>query len=266
MSATEGYFMHRNGAYEPLPAASSRWHSDHLRGPAITGILARAAERAHPGRGQQPARASFELFRPALMDSSTTRATVVRSGRRLTLVDSELVQGDVVVARAHVLFMAASPSPHGRLWAPDRHPTPPPAWMRSDAEGRIYQSDGVWTSEAADHCNEHAKAVWQEPLMILRGEPTTPFQYVASASDLTSLVVHWGDRGLEYINADVSVALSRLPVGPGLGIVASHRSAEAGISAGAGLIFDRTGTLGSTSVVGLARYGHAVPMDSPPGQ
>ncbi|WP_052207461.1 acyl-CoA thioesterase domain-containing protein [Sinomonas humi] len=259
MRATEGYFSHDDGVFEPLPTASSGWHPKQLRGPAVTGLLARAAEQACPAQDRQPARATFELFRPALMTASTMRATVVRSGRRLTLVDSEMVQGGVVVARAHVLFLALSENPEGRLWAADGHPDPPPAGVRSDEEGRVYQSHGgAWTPEPADHYNEHAKAVWQEPLTIVHGEPPTPFQCVASTSDLTSLVVHWGDRGVEYINADVSVALSRLPIGPGLGVVVNHRSAEAGISAGTALLFDRQGTLGSASVVGLANADKAV--------
>src|SRR5689334_8633519 len=63
MSGPEGFFSHRGGVFEPLPSASSGWHPNQMRGPALTGLLARAAERAWRAKDWLPARASFELFR-----------------------------------------------------------------------------------------------------------------------------------------------------------------------------------------------------------
>jgi hypothetical protein len=193
------------------------------------------------------------------MVPSTIRTTAVRTSRRLFLVDSELLQGDMVVARAHILFLKTSKNPVGRIWEPYCHPVAPSAGIPADEEGRLYRSGGgPWTSSAAEHNNEQLKSVWQEPRPIVHGEMPTAFQSAASTADLTSLVVHWGDRGVEFINADVALALSRLPVGPGIGVSVNHRSANEGISAGTSVLFDREGAFGTASVVGLANADNPV--------
>lgn len=254
----QGYFRDEGGVFHPLPAAASRWGPDHLRGPAVTGLLGRAAELAVPDQDRRPARASFELFRPVRMRPLTARATVVRSGGRLSLVDTELVQDDKVVARGHVTFVVESGNPAGRLWEPGPHPQPPAPDLAMDPEGRVYSTGGQWTTTAAEHHNDRAKVVWQEPITVVEGEKPSPFVAVAAASDITSLVVHWGDRGVEFINADASIALSRLPEDGKVGLAVIQRSAHDGISAGSAVLFDRSGAFGTSSVVALANASRAV--------
>jgi hypothetical protein len=258
MSATDGYFREDDGVFHPLAAAVSGWGPDHVRGPAVAGLLGRAAEEACPTQRHRPARASFELFRPGRMVPTTTRATVVRTGGRLTLVDSELLQEERVVARAHVLFLATSEEPRGQVWSPDGPVCPPTEAAPADDEGRSYFSGDTWTASAADHHNDRPKSVWQLPLTVVEGSTPTPFEIVAAASDISSLVVHWGDRGVEFINADVSITLARLPIGGSVGISVTHRSSDAGVSVGSAVLFDRHGAFGTSSVVALANSRSAV--------
>ncbi|MFF2318185.1 hypothetical protein ACFVTE_18175 [Arthrobacter sp. NPDC058097] len=68
---------------------------------------------------------------------------------------------------------------------------------------------------------------------------------------------------MEFINADVTVGLSRMPLAQGVGISISHRTADAGISTGTGVLFDRHGASGSASVVGLANARNAVRVGRP---
>jgi hypothetical protein len=259
MSGTGGFFQRLGrDSYAPLDAALSGWGADNMRGPALTGLLGRSAEEACTAPGLRPARASFELFRPARMVRTTTRTRVVRTGGRLTLVDSELIQSAMVVARAHVLFVATAAEPHGHVWTPGCAVPPPAEAVAADDEGRSYFSGDAWTGAAADHHNDRPKTVWQQPLTVVKGSPPTPFEAVAAASDITSLAVHWGDRGVEFINADVSITLARLPLSVGLGISVSHRSSDSGVSVGSAVLFDRSGPLGTSSVVALANARNAV--------
>jgi hypothetical protein len=258
VSATDGFFREEDGLFHPLAPAVSGWGPAHVRGPAITGLLGRAAQEACPTEGHRPARASFELFRPARMMPTTTRATVVRTGGRLTLVDSELLPVETVVARAHVLFLAVSEEPAGQVWTPGRPVPPPGATDPTDEEGRSYLSGDTWTGSADEHHNDRPKSVWQLPLTVVEGSAPTPFEIVAAASDISSLVVHWGDRGVEFINADASITLARLPIDGGVGISATHRSSDAGVSVGSAVLFDRHGAFGTSSVVALANARSAV--------
>jgi hypothetical protein len=52
---------------------------------------------------------------------------------------------------------------------------------------------------------------------LVEGEPLTPFTRAALAGDVTSPLTHWGTNGLQFINADYTLTLSRLPEGPFIG-------------------------------------------------
>jgi hypothetical protein len=260
---SSAFFDEQGTTLVPRNPAASNWGTDSMRGPAITGALARAAEQLEVEPGLRPARVSFELFRAARMVPSTTRAEVVRHGRRLTLVDTFMLQDDVVVARAHVLLLAESANPIGRIWETDEKPEPPAEELPHDSEGRLYRSGGDWTAVAADHDNDGPKDVWQRHLAVVQGEIPSAFVSTAVTTDLTSLVVHWGDQGVQFINADASVALSRLPVGDGIGIAISQRTADDGISVGSGTLFDVHGPFGTASVAALANARRAVTVGAP---
>jgi hypothetical protein len=76
-------------------------------------------------------------------------------------------------------------------------------------------------------------------------------------ADLANMVGNRGDAGVQFINADVTMALARLPAGPGIGL-ADQRVEDDGISVATAVMFDRSGTVGSVTVTALADGQHAV--------
>ncbi|WP_341350852.1 acyl-CoA thioesterase domain-containing protein [Nocardioides convexus] len=116
-------------AVEPLPLARSRWREDQMHGVAVSGLLARALERAVAAAGRielVPARYHVDLFRPALMVPTTAEATVVREGPRLMLLDAVVRQEGEAVARAGATFLQPSTDPAGEVWTSDaERPVPP---------------------------------------------------------------------------------------------------------------------------------------------
>jgi hypothetical protein len=66
------------------------------------------------------------------------------------------------------------------------------------------------------------------------------------------MVTNWGSAGVEYINTDYSLALSRPPVGLEIGLRAVDHAAHDGVAAGTAEVFDRAGTFGTASVAALA--------------
>jgi hypothetical protein len=187
------------------------------------------------------------------MVALTTKTRVVRHGTRLALVDSALVQEHQVVARAHVLLLKTITAEESPAWKSAAAYEPPPEHLPPDPNGQLYSSgDGAWTSSAQDHDNGLRKQVWQVPGVVVEGERPSAFVGVAAFSDVTNLVVNWGERGIEFINADVTLSMSRLPKPTGIGLAAKERWEDSGVAVGSAVLFDRSGAFGSVSVSALS--------------
>ncbi|MCG3753904.1 acyl-CoA thioesterase domain-containing protein [Amycolatopsis sp. Poz14] len=265
-----------DGVLRPLPAARAHWGGGQLRGMATSGALARAAEQALQRSGGspllRPARWTVDLLRPAAYEPCEATAEIVRLGRRLCLIEASLRQQGMLVGRATALFLAAGGPVSGKVWAPSAVPEPPPQDLRPEtAEPRIYHSTSVgWTSSPEPHQNADRKMLWAFPQQLVRGEQPTPFQNAAAVADLVNVVANWGDAGLEFINADLVLALSRTPGADlQLGLSAELRAEDDGVSTSTATVFDRSGVLGTVTGAALAapapvdlRLVGAVPGDS----
>lgn len=245
------------GPLVPRDCARSGWDGGAIvRGSAVSGALAREAERALGDAAPRlrPVRWTLDLFRPAGFRASAVSSTVVRRGRRIAQVDVEMTQGDVRVARASAQFLAGGAPVHGRAWSPSVTVCVPPPEVRPETpEPRVYYSEGVgWTGSPAPHQNARRKQIWQFPMPIVAGEQPTPFQQAATAADFVNMVSNWGDGGIEFINTDVTLSLSRLPDGTGVGVAAERREEHDGVSVSMASVVDRRGAVGFASVTGLA--------------
>ncbi|MFF1734575.1 acyl-CoA thioesterase domain-containing protein [Streptomyces sp. NPDC058247] len=267
---SDGFFQAEGGpdaeTLRPQPRALSQWGGGaQLRGMAVSGALARAAERGVPeieGTADlRPVRWTLDLCRPASSAPCTATANVVRRGRRLCLVDAYMFQNDRMVARASALFLAVGGSARGNVWSPATRPSAPPAKLRSSTtEPRLYFSEGIgWTGTPAPHQTSGRKMTWHFPSQVVQGERATPFQQAAMVADVVNVVSNWGDGGLEFINADVTLALARLPAhDQELGLAAEQRVEENGVAVGSAAVFDRLGVLGTATVTGLVSASNVV--------
>lgn len=248
----------------PQDIARSLWKQDQMHGVATGGALGRAVELAVRESGRddlRPARFTVDLFRAPTMDACRTETMIVREGSRLMLVDATLVQGGGPVARASCLFLKATENPPGTVWTPDDVPAPPPAEIAPVSEEPrvpIFSSDAGWSQDFAQHQNPGRKQTWQSALRIVVGEETTPFQGLCGVADSTSMVVNWGDQGVQFINTDISLSISRLPVSLEIGLSATSWSCHDGIATGTAMIFDRQGPIGTSAVTSLANARRSV--------
>jgi Thioesterase-like superfamily len=250
----------------PLPWSHSGWGGARLqiRGGAVSGALARAAERAaHSsalGPGFRPVRWTLDLFRPAAVRPSIVITKVVRKSRRLCLVDAVLTQDDTPVARGTALFLAAGGPVYGKTWATEAALCiPPPDLRPSTTEPRLYYSEGVgWTGSPTPHQNAARKQTWHFPAALVEDEKPTGFQQATMVADVANLVTNWGDNGMEFINTDITLALARLPESLEVGIAAEYRSEDDGVAVGTAMVFDRQGVLGTATVTALANGTNAI--------
>lgn len=265
---TDPAFFRResNGEREillPEPLAGSGWGTGAMRGMPISGALARATEQLLPKLGladMVPSRFTLDLFRPAFLVPTVVTARVVRQGRRLCLIDAILEQDGRPAARSSTLFLKASQSPEGGVWHGDAAPELPPREMHPiGVERRLYfTQEAGWGQMSTTEPTPGRKQSWHFAMPIVEGEPPTPFQMAAAVADVANVVSNWGSQGLEFINADVTLALARLPLELEFGVSALDRVESDGISVGTAQLFDRGGVFGTTTVVALANAEHAV--------
>ena len=84
------------------------------------------------------------------------------------------------------------------------------------------------------------------------GEPLTPFMRAAIAADFTNPFANSGEGGLNFVNADVTLYLHRLPVGEWVGFeVSGHHSAQ-GVAVAECTVYDEDGPIGRSTVCSVA--------------
>jgi hypothetical protein len=249
----------------PQDIARSLWRADQMHGVATSGALARELERAVAALGRddlRPARYTVDLFRAPSMAACTVRSSVAREGSRLCLMDAFLEQDGNVVARAGAIFLAPTENPPAAVWSSGEVPEPPPlelAPVSEDVRVPLFSSEEAgWSQAFGEHQNGSRKQTWQTGLPVVLGEKPSPFQAVTGVADATSMVMNWGAAGVEYINTDILLALSRLPVSSEIGLSARERFAHDGIAVGTAVVFDREGPIGTSTVSSLANARRAV--------
>jgi hypothetical protein len=132
-----------------------------------------------------------------------------------------------------------------------------PMFLHSFGRDPVVGSPGVGVTEWR---HDGQKFAWvRETKLLVDDEPLSPFVRAVMAGDITSSLTHWGTAGLQFINADYTITLSRLPKGVHIGLASMTRYAHAGIGTGVATLFDETGPIGSGVATALANPGFTPP-------
>lgn len=257
--ASGAYFACDGAVLLPDPVAEGPW-GPSISGHVVGGVLARALEESGGQEGLQPARLTVDLLRPTGIEPLEVRTTLSRDGRRIRLVDAELVQDGVVTARATAVFLRRAEQPTGDVWsAPVTMPPlpPDPGPLPADLPMFVWGYGGDGMSGGAMgftewHGAAGPKYAWIRQLRpLVAGEALSPFVEVAMAGDATSALTHWGTGGLRFINADYTLTLTRLPRGPHIGLAALVHTSHQGIASGVAAVFDEHGPIGNAMAAAL---------------
>lgn len=257
MSEPLSFFTIRPGdnALIPTKWSMSAWGADSLNGPAVCSAAARALEQEFSDPDFVPARLTFDLFKSAKNQPMILRTRLVRSGRRIQVADVEVMQEDILVARATAVFLRRSGPPPGSEWHPPTAFSPPEAAAADGARSRhpwMQTDETDWTRGIGNHQNVARKRAWSTAMAVVPDEPATPFVHAVQSAESTSLVTNLGTEGIGYINCDLTMALSRLPEGPQLGIEADTHLTADGISVGTATLYDRKGAYGTGMVTAVS--------------
>lgn len=252
--------------FHPTEAALSRWGNGSLHGPAVVGLAARNLEGQFGIEGFLPARLTADLFKAAHRVPTEVRTRLLRDGRRIRNSECDIIQDGVIVARATMVQYRQSAAPPGEEWVSSASFTAP-----SGVTGNAYlvgSEEAGWSNSGAEHQNTSRKRVYHRTMDVIEGEQASPFVRTVVASEATSMVTNLGTRGIGYINGDLTVGLSRLPVGDYIGVQADSHWCSDGIAVGAATLFDDAGGFGAAMVTAVANPAAQIDFgspDAPPG-
>ena len=267
------FFVADGEVYHPTRLARGPW-GPQLSGNYVGGLLARAVERQVSDPDLQPARLTVDLLRPVAPQPLQVDAHVVRQGRRLQLVDALMIQEGTMVARASALFLRRGEHTTGTVWTspismpavPDESvalPNEIPMFLQSYGRDPVNGSPGVGVDQWRHNGQKFA---WvRETKFLIDNEELTPFTRAAMAADMTSSLTNWSTAGLQFVNADYTLSLSRLPKGAHIGLAAVTHYGQSGVATGVATIFDREGPIGSGMATALSNPGFAPPPSMLPG-
>lgn len=258
------FTLGEDGSYVPTRYAKSAWSDGLVNGPAVVAAAARSLEIEYGHEDFQPSRLTVDLFSQVRFEPLTVRTEEVRSGNRIRVADAHISQGGKAVARATLVQLKRGEQPPGQVWRSGRTMSPPDeargmvlgagtrAWFGSDG------ADEPWSHSMGPHQGSGRKRFWLHPLDVISGEDASPFQRAVTIGESTSLMAHWGSEGIGFINADLTVALARLPRSGDLGIEADEHISESGVAVGTATLFDHDGVFGSGTVVAVSNAGRQI--------
>jgi hypothetical protein len=250
----EPFFRREGDAYQPTEKALGFWGPNpNLHARTVIGLLARAIEREHAEPGLTPARLTVDLYRLPDLSPATVTTRVVRKGGRIAVVDAEFFSSGVSSARAACQLLRRTAQPEGNLWrgpswdapSPDALPPGDSAYLR-----------GLWEIRPVPpRAGDRGPArTWLRELRpLVDEEPWTPFTRVATGVDWVSPFANAGDRGLGFINTDVTLYLHRPLEGDWVGYEVTEHQSSDGVAVAHCALHDPAGPIGFAACTALAQ-------------
>lgn len=252
---TEFLYARAGELFVPTEAGGSPWHPQLLHGGTATGLLGHAVAALVPA-GFAVTRITMDLLRPVPKAPLAVRAEVARDGQRLKVIEVEVTHNGKTVCRASAVLARTQP-----VTLPDYAPVPAapppgpeglPLWSIQDMldAKALAIPRGLHT-----RVEVRSQQPWLErgrnmswlrlPVTIVEGEPLSPFVRACLLSDLGNGVAQLNlGNAAGMINADVTLALFRLPAGEWIGFDSVAQVQATGTGIVHSTLYDTTGSFG----------------------
>lgn len=245
----DAVFVQDGDRFTATDLALGPWAPGALHGGAPAALLLRAFVHDSPSPGLRPARVTYEFVRPVPQGPLSVTTEVVRPGRRVTLLDAALRDGDgTEVTRARALMLA--PSELGNGGGPPPAFPGPEAGVISDWSSdthRMFQTDAMEIRFVEGRFRDLGPSIaWfrlRHPLIA--GEATAPLELLAAAGDFgngIASVLSWEEH--MFINPDLTLYIEREPVGEWVALQSEMRVAPGSVAVAESVLWDERGRIG----------------------
>jgi hypothetical protein len=243
-------YLPEGDRFIPTVATIGPWDRTAQHGGPTAALLAYAIEHADAPAPMHVTRITYDLLRPIPLSPLEIRTDVVRSGKRVSVVDAVMLADDVAVMRASALRIRVADLDLPGDVQPDDAPPGAPGEGELAIElpgGPGYNDLGVEIRflEGGFQNPGPATAWIRLRIPVVAEEEATPLLRAAAAADLgNGLSSVLPMREWRYINPDLSIHLGRPPVGEWVAM----RSVTHPFGTGAGFaesaLYDATGRIG----------------------
>jgi hypothetical protein len=272
MTAADEAFLFEplgDGRFRPTEWTRGPWSPDAQHGGPPAALMAHCCEVVL-GAEMALTRLTVELMRPVPLDVLRVETRLFRDGRKIRIAEAVVVHeasgAEVLAARALGVRRAEVALPEWprpldvAVPGPDGVPVTPPSGNLTDAVAAVGADELVsFHRDAVEHRfvgggwdDLGPAAAWIHLRCgVVAGEPTTGAQRVAAAADFgsgISAVLDWSRY--RFINPDLSIHLTRPPVGAWVGLRSATRLGDVGAGVCTTELWDDRGRVG-TSTQGL---------------
>ena len=252
--SNEPFFRRAGDAFQPTRASVGPWSPTSLHGRVVAGLLAHEIERRFGAPDLTPARFTIDMYRLPDLSAADVEVRPVRDGHRIKVVDAEYSVAGVSMARATCQLLRQTANPEGNVWTPPDWQVPAPSDI-APPEARNGMG-GMWATRpiSGGFGAVGEKKLWMSEVReLIEGEPLSPFVRVALAADFASPFANSGDKGLAWINTDITLYLHRLPAAEWIGFEVKNHGATGGVAVGECWLHDERGPIGTSTVAALAQ-------------
>lgn len=228
--------------FAPESAAVGPWDSRLLFGGVPAGLAVHEVERQTGQSNWAAARITTDLVRPAPCGPLSVDVEIVREGARVVVATASIHVGPKLVSQSSLLLIPGGDEP-------DASNSP-----RSDDTPEQYEPTTILVPHASifsvleiragDIRTDSTRGWARLNADVVRDEPTSPLARAAVVADLAAGMTNTRGGVVEFINADVSLFLERVPAAGWLSIDLDRPELASGIAVASAALGDAQGPAG----------------------
>ena len=244
-------FYHRTGTiYSPSEATVGPWSSDAQHGGPPAALITKSFEEFEPRDNTRIVRIAIEILRPIPLGRTEIKVSVLRPGRKIELLGSQMFVDDKLVMTAQAWRMRSSIDLTEDIGS-EPAPLPPtlePEAMTSDEVFFPYADSIDWCYVEGGFDFLGSSTVWSRPkIPLVAGEPTSPLArllLMADSANGVSSVLPFNQW--TFVPVDLCISIYRYPKGEWLAMRAETLIGPDGVGTTRATLFDNQSSVGSS--------------------
>jgi hypothetical protein len=258
MELPPALYLPTDDGYRATALTIGPWDEGFQHAGPPAALLAREAERASGIEDGQTVRLGYDILGPVPVGPVRVRASVVRPGRRIELIEAVLDDGSgrpLMRLTAWRIRQRDDDLAATAVTVPAAHPAPASVEDSRSETADFFTQDVAyhraldWRFAAGSFNAPGPAAAWtRAATALVEGEEITPLQHLLVMTDAASGIsaaLDW--RSATFANVDLTVSLTRPPRGEWLGMDAATHFGGRGAAQCFAVLFDAGGAIGRSA-------------------